>query len=257
MAEFDHDHPLGRQEIITGADATARLRGAAALLCGIGGVGSWAAEAMVRCGLGTLVMVDFDTIKASNLNRQLEALHSTLGQEKCRVLAMRLHDIAPECQIECHQMRLTDNNIPPLLSSRQWDVVIDCIDDRQAKLSLLLQCVRSGLRVVSSMGAAGKVHPELIRVGQLSQTDGCPVARTIRKSLRKCGVERGVTCVFSPELPVLGQSPAPEHDGERRPLGTLVTVTAAFGLRVADAALRPIMGLDELPHRGGWRPTTR
>ena len=246
-----NESPLARQELLLGAESTARVRAASVLLCGVGGVGSWAAEALVRCGIGHLTIVDFDTIKPSNLNRQLEALHSTLGKSKCAVLAERLKDIATDCEIVYYEKRLTEENITALLSERKWDAVVDCIDDRMAKLALLEECVRINLRVVSSMGAAGKVEPECITTADISHTDGCPVAKLMRKNLRKRGIERGITCVYSPELPVLYA--LPEAEGERRPLGSLMLVTASFGLRVADAVLRPILQLDALSHRGGWK----
>lgn len=250
---YDYETPLGRQQLLTGMAATRRLAGAAVLLCGLGGVGGWAAEALARSGVGHLTLVDFDCVKPSNLNRQPAALHSTLGRSKCAVMAERLRDIAPDCEIETQELRLTPDNIPGLLTERPWSAVADCIDDRTAKLSLLESCVRCGLTAVSSMGAAGKVHPECITTADISRTDGCPVARLMRKTLRQRGIAGGVTCVYSPEMPVLYPRPPAGSEGEKRPLGSIVTVTAAFGLRVADAILRPLLELDQLPHRGGWK----
>ncbi len=248
-----YETPLARQELLVGHQSTARVRAANVLLCGVGGVGSWVAETLVRSGIGHLIIVDFDTIKPSNLNRQAEALNSTIGKSKCAVMAERLKDISTDCEIVYYERRLTEENIPALLDERKWDAVVDCIDDRNAKLALLEQCVKRNLRVVSSMGAAGKVEPECITTADISNTDGCPVAKLMRKSLRKRGIDHGVTCVYSPELPVLYTMPDAEEVGERRPLGSLMLVTASFGLRVADAVLRPILQLNTLPHRGGWR----
>ena len=241
---------LDRLELLTGAEAVARLKRAAFLVCGLGGVGSWAAEALARCGAGTVMLADCDTVRPSNLNRQAEALHSTLGLAKCDALADRLQDISPAAEILRHRERIAPEDIPALLEARPWDAVIDAIDDRVAKLALLEECVRRGIRVISSMGAANKVHPERITVCDLAETQGCPLARLIRKNLRKRGIERGVTCVYSPEPPVLHPDGARDLPSERRPLGSLVTVTAAFGLRCAHLAVAPLLRLDELPCKG-------
>jgi len=241
---------LDRLELLTGAEAVARLKRAAFLVCGLGGVGSWAAEALARCGAGTVMLADCDTVRPSNLNRQAEALHSTLGLAKCDALADRLQDISPAAEILRHRERITPEDIPALLEARPWDAVIDAIDDRVAKLALLEECVRRGICVISSMGAANKVHPERITVCDLAETQGCPLARLIRKNLRKRGIEHGVTCVYSPEPPVLHPDGARDLPSERRPLGSLVTVTAAFGLRCAHLAVAPLLRLDELPCKG-------
>ncbi len=238
-----------RLELLAGPEAMERLRKSAFLVCGLGGVGSWAAEALCRCGVGTLGLVDFDRIHASNLNRQLPALHSTLGERKCQAMARRLLDIHPQLTLELHPWKLTPENLPPLLESRPWTGVLDAIDDRNAKIALLEECVRRGIPVVSSLGAANCTHPGEMTLTTLDKTSGSPLARLVRKALRKRGVSTKIPCVSTRELPILCQS-TPEKPGERRPMGSLVTVTATAGFLCADALLQPLLPWDTRPRRG-------
>ena len=248
---------LSRLELLLGEEALRRLRRAVFLVCGLGGVGSWAAEALARSGVGALTLADFDTVKESNLNRQLVALHSTVGRLKAEVMAERLHDLSPGLQLELVTERLAPENIGALLDRRtHWDGVLDAIDERPAKLALLEACVRRGIPVVSSMGAANKLSADHITVADLSKTSGCPFAKLVRKELRRRGVAQGVTCVYSPELPVEVSMAAGEElreaPGAKRPLGSIVTITAIFGMRCAQALLEPLMDSASRPHRGGW-----
>ena len=249
-----------RLSLLLGEEAMARLRRSAFLVCGLGGVGSWAAEALARCGAGHLTLADFDAVKESNLNRQLVALHSTVGRLKADVMAERLQDIRPDLEIELVTERLAPENIDALLDRRgHWDGVLDAIDERPAKLALLEACVRRGIPVVSSMGAANKLSPDHITVADISKTAGCPFAKLVRKELRRRGVTHGVTCVYSPELPVEMPDDAAiealrEAPGAKRPLGSIVTVTAIFGMRCAQALMEPLMDSAGRTHRGGWRP---
>ncbi|MBQ6474169.1 MAG: tRNA threonylcarbamoyladenosine dehydratase [Victivallales bacterium] len=253
------EESLSRLSLLLGEDAVGRLRQSAFLVCGLGGVGSWAAEALARSGVGALMLADFDTVKESNLNRQLVALNSTVGRLKAEVMAERLRDIRPDLEIELVTERLAPENIAALLDRRpHWDGVLDAIDERPAKLALLEACVRRGIPVVSSMGAANKLSPDHITVADISKTAGCPFAKLVRKELRRRGVAHGVTCVYSPELPVETTDEAVESlreaPGAKRPLGSIVTVTAIFGLRCAQALMEPLMDSAGRAHRGGWRP---
>ncbi len=242
-------HALSRLELLIGEDAVQRLAAASFLVCGLGGVGSWAAEALVRNGVGSVTIVDFDVVQTTNVNRQAQALSSTIGQPKAQAMAARLRDIAPGCQVVPLNQHLDREAIEALLSQRRWDGVLDAIDERQPKLELLASCVQKGIPVVTSMGAANKVDPAEIRCVDISETTGCPFAKIIRKALRQQGITKGIKCVFSPELPVL--IPEAQHDdGQRRPLGSMVTVTATFGFRCAHELMKPLMNLDSLTHRG-------
>ena len=249
-----HSEALSRLELLIGEEATMRLQGSSFLVCGLGGVGSWAAEALARSGVGHLMLADFDMVKASNLNRQLVALHSTIGKLKAEALGERLRDINPALRLELFTERLTPENIPSLLEKHRWDGVLDAIDERPAKLALLQNCVERAIPVVSSMGAANKLSPDHVTVADIAQTSGCPFAKLVRKELRRRGVATGVTCVYSPELPVETSTAETEAlreaPGAKRPLGSLVTVTATFGLRCAHALLENLAKFSERPHRG-------
>lgn len=227
------------------------MRAASFLVCGAGGVGSWAAEALVRSAAGRVVIIDFDCVQPSNLNRQLEALTGTIGQPKAGCLAERLRAINPDCAVEARELHLTPEIITALLDTEHYDGIIDAIDERAPKLALLEAGVKRGLNIVSSMGAGNKTDPAKIACGGLNKTAGCPFAKIIRKELRKRGITAGVTCVYSTELPVICKDTRENpHAAERRPLGSMVTVTAIFGLRCAQAAMEPILKLDELTHLG-------
>lgn len=240
---------LSRLELLAGEEALAGMRGASFLLCGLGGVGSWAAEALARCGAGHLALVDFDCIQPSNLNRQLPALATTIGEPKAEILARRLKAINPDIQVTVHKTRLAPDNIPAYLEMKAWTGVLDAIDERAAKLELLSQCVKRGLRVVSCLGAANLTYPEQLEITDIASSSGSPLARIMRKTLRKQGIEGGIVCVTSRELPILCDSTA-ETPSERRPMGSIVTVTATAGLLCAHALMAPILQLDSRPRRG-------
>ena len=249
---------LSRLELLLGEEALLRLRQSTFLVCGLGGVGSWAAEALARSGVGALTIADFDTVRESNLNRQLVALNSTIGRLKAEVMKERLHDLRPELHLDAVTERLSPENIGTLLDRRKhWDGVLDAIDERPAKLALLEACVQRGIPVVSSMGAANKLSPDHITVADISKTAGCPFAKLVRKELRHRGVTHGVTCVYSPELPVEVSAETSEElretPGAKRPLGSIVTVTAIFGMRCAQALMEPLIDSAGRTHRGGWK----
>jgi len=237
-----------RLSLILGEAALNAIQDATVFLCGVGGVGSWTAEALVRGGVRHLVLMDPDTVKPSNLNRQLCALNSTIGQLKVNVLRQRLLDIAPDASIIALPQRLQPQEPPELLRQYGVTCVVDAIDERPPKLALIQACLDMGISIVSSMGAANKLRPELVQCADISDTMGCPLARIVRKNLRKMGIEKGVRVVFSPELPnddCLGDEP--ENQGEKRPIGTISYMPAIFGLHCAAESLRLIR----------TRPTTK
>ena len=246
---------FSRLELLVGSDGFARLQQARILLCGVGGVGSWAAEALIRGGIRHLTIVDYDSVKASNLNRQLEALHSTLGKSKVECMSSRLLDIAPESEIAALNLKLTPENCPEFLLSQHWTYVIDAIDERQTKLALLKTCVENRIPVISSMGSGNKLGAEHIHVVDLFQTTGCPLAKLLRKNLKKAGISSGIQVVVSSELPVLlnnGQftGQTPEQDGEKHPLGTISYMPALFGLRCAAFVLENLLGSAQYQRKG-------
>ena len=233
---------LSRLQLLVGKDGLRKLAEARVLLLGVGGVGSWAAEMLVRSGVGHLTIVDFDVVSVSNLNRQLLALHSTLGRPKVDVMSERLKDISPELDLNAPNIHLTAESIVDLLASQSWDYVVDAIDERQPKLAALVYCVKHGVPVVSSMGAANKLSSEGVTIVDISETSGCHLARLIRKSLHKQGIETGIPVVFSPALPVdLAEESIAETPGERRPLGTIGYLPAIFGCKCAEKVITDLL----------------
>ena len=236
------EEAFSRLALLLGDDGCRRLQAASVFVCGTGGVGSWAVETLVRCGIGHLTMMDADVVKPSNLNRQLCALHSTLGHPKVEVLAERMRDISPNLAITAIAKHLAPEECHSLLQDGHFDCVIDAIDERPTKLALLEECYQLGIPIVSSMGAANKIDPSQVRIADISETYGCPLARLIRKSLHKRGIESGIRVVFSPELPLRETSGnTPEATGEKRPIGTIAFLPAIFGLYCASETVRILL----------------
>jgi tRNA A37 threonylcarbamoyladenosine dehydratase len=230
-----------RTRILVGDAGIARLDAAHVFLAGLGGVGSYAAEALARAGVGTLTLVDHDVVSGSNLNRQLPALHSTLGRKKIQVMAERIRDIEPSCRVRLVDDFLDPGNVAEHLPDACC-VVLDAIDSLSAKVALVVEAWQRGLTVVSSMGAGGRLDPARLRVTDLQDTIVCPLARAMRTHLRRRGVARGVVAVWSDEQPI---PPLPPEDvGRGRPRavnGTVSYMPALFGLTLAGVAIRRIL----------------
>jgi tRNA A37 threonylcarbamoyladenosine dehydratase len=191
-------HRFSRTELLIGRDGLERLRSSRVMICGIGGVGSYAAEALGRAGVGQITLVDFDDICLTNINRQIHALSSTVGQSKVEAMAARLHDINPQAEIVPVKAFFSRENAEQLLSARP-DYVLDAIDHFTAKAALIMICREHGIPVISSMGAANKLDPTKIHVADIAATRSCRMARSMRKILRKAGIESGVQVVYSTE----------------------------------------------------------
>lgn len=238
---------FARMELMVGAEGIARLRGSFVVVVGLGAVGSYCVEALARAGVGRLRLVDHDTVHASNLNRQLYALEATLGAPKAMLAAERVLAIDSECRVEPVTQYCDASTLPGLLDGSP-DLVCDCIDSFAAKVELLSEARRRGLPLVSSMGAALRTDPTQIRVGTLGSATMCPLAKRLRRALKLRDVPLDIPCVYSVEkaeqrLGVQGgEADAPESRGaERRPLGSLPTVTGVFGLTVANTALATLL----------------
>jgi len=257
MNSADHEETFSRLSLLVGASALNALQSKRVLVCGLGGVGSWAAEILVRTAISSIGILDFDTVKPSNINRQLLALQSTIGRKKTDVLAERLRDINPDLNLTVLDTQLTEDNIADVLGHSNWDCVIDAIDQRKPKIALLRYCLAENLPVISSLGTASKTHPELLTVADISETYGCPMAKILRKTLKHFGIESGIRVVYSPELPILpdGEAPAPECEGERRPLGTISFLPSMAGIRCAAEAIKLLLPNETALRRGQPAPT--
>jgi tRNA A37 threonylcarbamoyladenosine dehydratase len=238
---------FARTEQLLGAGRLARLGAARVAVFGLGGVGSFAVEALARAGVGHLRLVDYDVSNVTNLNRQLFALHSTLGLPKVEAAAARVLDINPGCRLDPRQAFIDQETVRGLLDP-PVDVVVDAIDSLSSKVLLLEACVGLGLPVVSSMGAGGRLDGAQVTSGDLDQTRICPLARVLRQRLHRLGIRTGIRCVYSlePARNTLPHDPgdAGEHHGtgrERTPIGTISYLPGLFGLRVAQEVIAIIL----------------
>lgn len=228
-----------RTQLLLGQERVARLGAAHVLIVGLGGVGGYCAEILARSGVGRLTIVDADIVQPSNINRQLVALHSTIGRPKASTLAERLRDINPEIQLEVVEEFLKDDNMVELLARHKYDYVVDAIDSLSPKVYLIALTLQHGYPIISSMGAGAKSDPSSVQVADLSRSYNCALARALRKRLRKLDVRRGLPVVFSSELPQ--EEAVVEISGERckrSTAGTIAYMPALFGCHLAAYVLR-------------------
>ena len=229
-----------RTHILVGDAGVARLAAARVLLVGLGGVGAYAAEALARAGIGHLTLADHDRVSPSNLNRQLVALASTLGRPKVAVMAERVADINPDCHLDLWERFLPAEEMPGLVAGFDW--VVDAIDSLNSKVALIAACLDAGIPIASSMGAGGRLDPTRIRAGDLMDSLGCPLARTVRQRLRRRGIERGILAVWSEEPPIPPLPPEPTGRGRPRAVnGTVSYLPALFGLTLAGCVVQRIL----------------
>jgi tRNA A37 threonylcarbamoyladenosine dehydratase len=232
-----------RTRILIGDAGIATLATRHVFVAGLGGVGSYCAEALARAGIGRLTLIDHDVVGASNINRQLPALLSTVGHPKVEVMAARIRDIHPACDLTIRREFLTVDNIEQQLPE-DCDYLIDAIDALSSKTALVGKGVQRGLKVASSMGAGNRLDPGRIKVADISATEMCPLARQMRKRLlRHYGIRKGVLTVFSDEEPRPPLPPEPV-DGPGRPRavnGTISYMPPLFGLMLAGAVIQRLL----------------
>jgi tRNA A37 threonylcarbamoyladenosine dehydratase len=235
---------FSRIEKLLGREAFARLNSRYVVVVGLGAVGGYVVEGLARGGIGRLRLVDFDVVTRTNINRQILALESTLDHPKCEVAVERVGLINPACRVEGQQAFADEQTITTILDPRP-DMVIDAIDSLNSKVQLLRAAHQRGIPTLSSMGAALRTDPSRIAFADLAETRGCPLARRVRRRLRKYGIERGIGCVYSSE-PVDFVYAGPEQDdiayqfrqgSPRNVLGSLPTLTGIFGLTLANQAI--------------------
>lgn len=234
---------LERSRLLVGDEGLSRLQRAHVLVAGVGGVGGACVEALGRAGVGTLTLIDMDTVASSNCNRQVVALRSTLGRPKVEVMAERLRDINPGIRLNLIQERITPSQAAALIPGCV-DVVLDCIDALTCKAGLIKAAQQGGTFVVSSMGAGARLNPSRVRVADLFETYGCPMATAMRKIARKSGIEKGVRAVFSDEPP-LPHVPRDwvRDDGPQKTInGTISYMPGTFGFFVASEGIRHLLG---------------
>ncbi|MCQ2271628.1 MAG: tRNA threonylcarbamoyladenosine dehydratase [Bacteroidales bacterium] len=233
---------LSRTELLYGAEKLKRLQQAHVLVVGIGGVGAYAVEQLGRAGIGEMTLVDADNVELTNLNRQLPALHSTLGKPKVEVMCQRLYDINPDIKLHPVHEFLRDERTIELLSSTHFDYVVDAIDSLSPKVYLIYHSLQQQLPLVSVMGAGGKIDPSLVQVADIKKTHQCKLAHAIRKRLHRMGITTGFKAVFSPE-PVNEDAILIDADPEINKLSTVGTVSympAIFGCHAAATVINDL-----------------
>ena len=230
-----------RTELLLEQHGVDRLRNAHVIVVGLGGVGGYAAEQLCRAGIGRLTIVDGDTVSETNLNRQLIALRSTVGQPKAMLFRDRFRDINPDCQVTALQEFLRDERTIELLQSTPFDCVVDCIDTLSPKVFLLYHAHSLGLPVVSSMGSGGKLDPSQVRAADIADSHTCRLAAMVRKRLHRMGVDRGIRVVFSTEqVPphAMVQDPADNH---LTTVGTISYMPPLFCCFIAAEVIKTIL----------------
>ena len=231
---------LQRTELLLGDPMLQRLKSAHVLVVGLGGVGAYAAENICRAGIGEMTIVDADTVENSNRNRQLLALTTTLGQPKSEVMAQRLRQINPEIKLHTVQEFIRDERTIELLQQANYDYVVDAIDSLSPKVFLIYHALQQNLKLVSAMGAGGKMDPTTVKVADIKDTYQCKLAQNVRKRLHRLGIRSGFKAVFSTE-PVREGSITLSSEPEINKLSTVGTISympAVFGCVAASVVVR-------------------
>jgi len=238
---MDELHVFSRAELLLGKDKLEKLKQARVAVFGIGGVGSFAAEAIARGGVGHIALIDGDVVSMTNINRQLIALHSTVGREKTAVMAERIHDICPETEVVEYPVNYTAEN-KDLIDFAAYDYIVDAIDMVTSKILLIEEAKKAGTEVISCMGTGNKFDPTRFEVADISKTSVCPLAKVMRKELKDRGI-KGVKVVYSKEIPV---KPADSDETSRRQTpGSLSFVPPVAGMILAGEVIKHIAEIKE------------
>lgn len=235
---------LERTSLLLGDEKLKKLQNSNVLVVGLGGVGAYAAEMIARSGVGRMTIADADTVSPTNINRQLIALHSTIGKEKSELMADRLRDINPEIELTVVNRFIKDDETDALLDSDKFDYVVDAIDTLSPKLALIKGCLDRNIPLVSSMGAGAKTDPTKMEICDIAKTHHCPLAHMLRKRLHKIGIRTGFKAVFSPEPVREGAMILCEEQNKKSNTGTISYIPALFGIGCASVVIRGL--IDEL-----------
>ena len=233
------DNWLQRGTLLLGEEKQERLAQAHLLIVGLGGVGSWAAEMLCRAGAGAMTIIDADVVDVTNINRQMPALASTVGQPKCDVVAERLRAINPDVRITVKQMFITPENVPALLDEGGFDFVVDAIDTLDPKGALIRGCWERDIKIISSMGAGAKCNLADIRSGDLWKSEHCTLAKNVRRLLRDARGKHKLPVIFSAEEP-RRDAIRPNPQGGKPIIGSLAYFTATFGCYIAEYVIKNI-----------------
>ncbi|WP_151193098.1 ThiF family adenylyltransferase [Cysteiniphilum sp. JM-1] len=238
-----HTGLFERTAILVNDDGIERLETSHVLLAGVGGVGSFAAEALARAGIGEITLIDHDVVSKSNLNRQLVALNSNIGMKKAQIMRERILDINPNCKVNIIDDFIRKDDMTPIFD-KHYDFVIDAIDSLVCKVAFVAYAHEHGYNVISSMGAGGKLDPTQIKVADIYQTSICKLAKFVRIRLRRLKVKKGILAVYSTEssLPPLPPEPVDGDSRDRAVNGTISYMPALFGLTIAGMVIKHLVG---------------
>jgi tRNA A37 threonylcarbamoyladenosine dehydratase len=228
-----------RTQLLLGDEKMGRLQRAHVLVVGLGGVGAYAAEMICRAGVGRMTIVDADTVQPTNINRQLPALHTTIGRQKAEVLEARFKDINPELELRVLPVYLKDENIPELLDAATYDFVVDAIDTLAPKCHLIAEAMKRHIKIVSSMGAGAKSDITQVRFADIWDTYHCGLSKAVRKRLQKMGIKRKLPVVFSteqadPKAVLLTE----DEMNKKSTCGTVSYMPAVFGCYLAEYVIK-------------------
>ncbi len=246
-------HQFSRTELAIGPEGLERLKGSCVAVLGVGGVGSIAAEALARSGVGKLVLIDKDTVDITNINRQIHALLPTVGKHKTDLMQERIKQINPECEVVCLRMFYTEETYD-LLFEHKLDYVLDASDTIIYKVHVIKECLSRHIPIISSMGAANKMDPTRFRVADISKTHTDPIARVVRTKLRKDGIKKGVQVVFSDEEPLkprvdvtnrIVPENAPEIRKAKQPPASNAFVPPVAGLIMVSVIIKELVAAGE------------
>jgi len=238
---MEKDKWLSRTKLRIGENKLKKIQKANILVVGLGGVGAYAAENICRAGVKKMTIIDGDTFQESNLNRQLGALKSTIGMLKAEYMAKRLLDINPNLEITSVNKYITDEEMAKY-DIRKFDYIIDAIDTLSPKLNLIKNALKNNIPIVSSMGAGGKLHPEMVKIADISKSYNCKFARIIRKNLHKEGIYKGFKVVYSPEK--VPEEAVKLVEGERNKksmVGTISYMPPIFGCFCASVVINDLI----------------
>jgi tRNA A37 threonylcarbamoyladenosine dehydratase len=238
---MSHDW-LERTALLLGDEKLNILQQANVLVVGLGGVGAYAAEMIARAGVGRMTIADADSVSESNINRQLIALHSTIGEQKADLMAARLRDINPKIELTVVNRFIKDDETDSLLDSDRFDYIVDAIDTLSPKLALIKGALDRNIPLVSSMGAGAKTDPTKMEIADIAKTHHCPLAHMLRKRLHKIGIRKGFTAVFSPEPVREGAMILCEEQNKKSNTGTISYIPALFGIGCASVVVRGLIG---------------